>query len=62
VAISTRLDEFRDGVWRYLRVLGCGVAEADDLVQETFVTVLSRGFAVTSPATAWSRVIGRDEP
>lgn len=30
------------GVWRYLRVLGCDVATADDLTQETFLRVLRR--------------------
>ncbi len=30
------------GVWRYLRVLGCDAATADDLTQETFLRVLSR--------------------
>lgn len=28
------------GVWRYLRVLGCDPATADDLTQETFLKVL----------------------
>jgi RNA polymerase sigma-70 factor (ECF subfamily) len=31
-------------VWRYLRFLGCQPAEADDLVQETFLAVLRHGF------------------
>ncbi len=30
------------GVWRYLRMLGCDAATADDLTQETFLRVLSR--------------------
>ena len=30
------------GVWRYLRMLGCDVATADDLTQETFLRVLRR--------------------
>lgn len=30
------------GVWRYLRVLGCDAATADDLTQETFLRVLRR--------------------
>lgn len=32
------------GIWRYLRALGCDVAEADDLTQETFLAVLQRPF------------------
>lgn len=30
------------GVWRYLRVLGCDNSTADDLTQETFLTILRR--------------------
>ena len=30
------------GVWRYLRMLGCDNATAEDLTQETFLRVLSR--------------------
>ena len=30
------------GVWRYLRMLGCDGATADDLTQETFLRVLSQ--------------------
>ncbi|MCD0460636.1 RNA polymerase sigma factor [Roseiconus lacunae] len=30
------------GVWRYLRMLGCDEATADDLTQETFLRVLRR--------------------
>src|SRR5690606_9151613 len=38
------------GVWRYLRVLGCTPAEADDLTQETFLAVLQRPFEEVAPA------------
>lgn len=30
------------GIWRYLRMLGCDTATADDLTQETFLRVLRR--------------------
>ena len=30
------------GVWRYLRLLGCDSSTADDLTQETFLTILRR--------------------
>lgn len=30
------------GIWRYLRMLGCDEATADDLTQETFLRVLRR--------------------
>ena len=36
--------EHQTGVWRYLRVLGCPAAEADDLTQETFLAVLTKPF------------------
>ncbi|MCC6466226.1 MAG: RNA polymerase sigma factor [Planctomycetes bacterium] len=32
------------GVWRYLRFLGAGPAEADDLTQETFIEIWRRPF------------------
>jgi RNA polymerase sigma-70 factor, ECF subfamily len=36
------INRHQRGVWRYLRVLGCDAATADDLTQETFLRVLSR--------------------
>ena len=50
------------GVWRYLRFLGCDPNEADDLVQETFLTVLRKGFEVRSPAqtAAYLRTVARN--
>ncbi|MFG0260936.1 MAG: RNA polymerase sigma factor [Novipirellula sp. JB048] len=39
------------GVWRYLRMLGCDSATADDLTQETFLRVLNQaGFVQHSDA------------
>ena len=38
------------GVWRYLRMLGCDVMEAEDLTQETFLNVLQRPFDDYNPA------------
>ncbi|MCK6440136.1 MAG: RNA polymerase sigma factor [Planctomycetes bacterium] len=35
-------------VWRYLRVLGCEPATADDLTQETFLTILRKPFEYRS--------------
>src|SRR5215469_6748452 len=49
-ATSAELDvgrlvrEHQTGVWRYLRVLGCPAAEAEDLTQETFLAVLTKPF------------------
>jgi RNA polymerase sigma-70 factor (ECF subfamily) len=38
------IETYQQGVWRYLRVLGCQPAQADDLTQETFLAVLQRPF------------------
>ncbi|MBM4004483.1 MAG: sigma-70 family RNA polymerase sigma factor [Planctomycetes bacterium] len=40
----------QSGVWRYLRVLGCDRALADDLTQETFLNVLQVPFRDYSAA------------
>jgi RNA polymerase sigma-70 factor (ECF subfamily) len=50
------------GVWRYLRVLGCSAAEADDLTQETFLAVLERPFQEYTPAAtaAYLRKVARN--
>ncbi|MGE3778167.1 MAG: RNA polymerase sigma factor [Pirellulaceae bacterium] len=42
------------GVWRYLRVLGCEPALADDLTQETFLAVLKAPFRELSPSATAS--------
>ena len=39
---------FQSDVWRFLRVLGCDPATADDLTQDVFVEVLSRPFEIRS--------------
>jgi len=36
--------EHQAGVWRYLRTLGCDPALAEDLTQETFLSVFQRPF------------------
>ena len=47
------VEEHQQGVWRYLRVLGCDPEEAADLTQETFLTVLQTPFDYYSrPAAA----------
>ncbi|MDG2469717.1 MAG: sigma-70 family RNA polymerase sigma factor [Pirellulaceae bacterium] len=38
------VDTFQTGIWRYLRAMGCESSLADDLVQDTFVTVLQKPF------------------
>jgi RNA polymerase sigma-70 factor (ECF subfamily) len=49
-------------VWRYLRLLGCDPAQADDLTQETFLAVLRRPFADQGPvaAAAYLRQVARN--
>ena len=52
----------RDTVWRYLRVLGCDPALADDLTQDTFVVALRRqDFDTSDPvaALAFLRITAR---
>jgi RNA polymerase sigma-70 factor (ECF subfamily) len=50
------------GVWRYLRFLGCHPAEADDLVQETFLAVFRKEFEQRSPeqTSAYLRAVARN--
>src|SRR5215469_11972664 len=42
--VARLVREHQAGVWRYLRVLGCPAAEAEDLTQETFLAVLTKPF------------------
>lgn len=44
VDVRRLVQEHQVGLWRYLRALGCPAETADDLVQETFLTVLQRPF------------------
>ena len=48
-------------VWRYLRLLGAPAALADDLTQETFLSVLQRPFEDRGPAAAaaYLRLVAR---
>ena len=48
-------------VWRYLRFLGCDLAEADDLVQETFLCIVRKPLQQRSPAetAAYLRTVAR---
>ena len=47
------------GVWRYLRMLGCDTATADDLTQETFLRVLRRENFVQHSDAATSSYLRR---
>jgi len=50
-------------VWRYLRFLGCGATEAEDLTQETFLAVLRTPFEQRSPGetAAYMRRVARNQ-
>lgn len=51
------------GIWRYLRALGCGAAEAEDLTQETFLEVLRRPFEQRNEksSAAYLRLVARHQ-
>ncbi len=62
VDLAALVQAHQAGVWRYLRFLGCEPAEADDLVQETFLAVLRDGFEERSEAqtAAYLRTVARN--
>lgn len=49
----------QEGVWRYLRMLGCEPATADDLTQDTFLRVLRRDTFVQHNDAATSGYLRR---
>jgi RNA polymerase sigma-70 factor (ECF subfamily) len=51
----------QQSVWRYLRVLGCPAAEADDLAQETFLALMRGKVRDEGPKAlrAWLRTTAR---
>lgn len=53
------IDQHQRGVWRYLRMLGCDDASADDLTQETFLRVLRRESFVQHSSAATSAYLRR---
>ena len=48
--LATLVHAHQAGVWRYLRILGCDAALADDMTQETFLAVLEKPFEDYGPA------------
>lgn len=48
------IEKYQSGIWRYLRTLGCDSSLADDLVQDTFVSVLVKPFEHYSDAATGS--------
>ena len=49
----------QNGIWRYLRMLGCDSSTADDLTQETFLRVLRRDNFVQHSDAATSSYLRR---
>ncbi|SMP39699.1 RNA polymerase sigma-70 factor, ECF subfamily [Neorhodopirellula lusitana] len=49
----------QNGIWRYLRALGCDASTADDLTQETFLRVLRRETFVQHSDVATSEYLRR---
>ena len=47
VDLEQMMHEHQADVWRYLRMLGCELSRADDLVQDTFVAMIGRSFDVS---------------
>ncbi|MCA8941127.1 MAG: sigma-70 family RNA polymerase sigma factor [Planctomycetes bacterium] len=58
----TIVRDHQAGVWRYLRYLGCDAAQAEDLTQETFLSVLRQPFEDRGPARtgAYLRSVARN--
>lgn len=59
--IGAFVERHERALWRYLRHLGCRPEEADELLQDTFLTALSSSFEDRgdSAAFAWLRSIAR---
>lgn len=53
------IDRHSPGVWRYLRMLGCDDAKADDLTQETFLRVLRKDTFVQNNEAATAGYLRR---
>lgn len=53
------IEKHQRGIWRYLRMLGCDSATADDLTQETFLRVLRRDDFVQHSDSATSSYLRR---
>jgi len=61
--LASLVDRHQAGVWRYVRFLGADTTEADDLTQETFLT-LARGEFVERDerqTAGYLRVVARNQ-
>jgi RNA polymerase sigma-70 factor (ECF subfamily) len=61
IALESIVRRHQDGLRRYLRLLGCDAATADDLAQEAFVSLLTGRFEERAPAAtaSWLRMKAR---
>ncbi|HEY1066288.1 MAG TPA: sigma-70 family RNA polymerase sigma factor [Pirellulales bacterium] len=59
--LAALIQQHQAGVWRYLRVLGCDSAAADDLTQEVFLAALERPFEQysVSATAAYLRTVAK---
>ena len=57
IALESIVRRHQDGLRRYLRLLGCDAATADDLAQDAFVALLTGRFEERAPAAtaSWLR-------
>ncbi|MBI2933324.1 MAG: sigma-70 family RNA polymerase sigma factor [Planctomycetes bacterium] len=60
--VAALVATYQAQIWRYLRFLGCAPAEAEDLTQETFLSVIEKPFADVSPDStgAYLRAVARN--
>lgn len=49
--LSSLLRRYQGEVWCYLRVLGCEPVQADDLTQETFLSIATGAFEYRDPGS-----------
>lgn len=61
-SIADLVARHQEGIWRYLRYLGCEPLQAEDLLQETFLAVLRQPFEQRSPeeSRAYLRTVARN--
>jgi len=60
--LAALIDAHQVGLWRYLRAIGCEATLAEDLIQETFLSVLEHPFENQGPGptAAYLRKVARN--
>jgi RNA polymerase sigma-70 factor, ECF subfamily len=63
IDLASLVNRFQTGVWRYVRFLGADRTEADDLTQETFLTLARSEFVERDPrqTAGYLRVVARNQ-